>query len=147
MNKLILILLLIPSLSYGDKLIVGGVSKHFVGAPYELNERHNALGIEKDGYEAGIYKNSVNSKSIFISKIARPWKLKDGFSAGYRFGIANGYDVVIETRDSDGAFRDRQVSKSGLIPQAQFLISHESKYLTVDLGLAPVSTLIFKVNL
>lgn len=148
MKILTILLLLLPVLANADKLIIGGLSKHFEALTYIPNEKHQAIGYERDGLEIAYYRNSINKNSLSVSKIDRLWKLDNGFSVGYKFGIANGYTgSIMPDADKDGTPEPVDANKYGLMPLAQFIISHESKYFTVDLGLAPVSTLIFKVNI
>jgi len=133
-----------PSLLFADKLIVGGFSKH-IGYPVPLNETHPALGLERDGVEYSFYHNSLERTSFAITRISRK-PISDSFSIGARFGLATGYgDATVEGYDGRDYTMDGL--PLGIMPQAQFMISHESKYLTVDLGLSQVSSLIFKVNI
>lgn len=144
MKKLLITLLLIPSLASADKLILGGVSKH-IGYPVPLNEVHPAIGLERDGFEYVVYKNSLERPSFAITRIARK-QVHKNFSTGIRLGIATGYgDATVEGYDG----RDYSMDglPLGLMPQAQFLISHHTRWTTIDLGLANVSTLTFKVEL
>ena len=145
----LLLMLLIPSIAFGNKLIMGGLSHHFDGVfdtRYKFNEKHKGIGLEHNNFEVGAYNNSVNKTSYFIAYIDRPWQFKGGLCAGYRFGLASGYEKI-KWINSEGDEITTDFIKGGIFPQAQFLISHESKYITVDLGLSVVSTLIFKINI
>ena len=153
MKYLIILLSLLPVFAHADfkpdKLIVGGFSYHFDGVfdtRYEFNEKHKAIGLEFKDFEIGAYENSVYKTSYFIAHIKRPWKITDSLSAGYRFGLASGYESI-EWKNEDGKIITTDFIKGGIFPQAQFLLSHESKYITVDLGISVVSTLNFKLNL
>ncbi len=143
MRILILLTLFLSTFAHADKLIIGGFSKH-IGYPVELNESHPAIGLERDGVEYTFYHNSLERTSFALTRINRK-AISKHFSIGARFGIATGYDDYT-TKGKDGRNYTMNGMPLGLMPQAQFLITHESKYLTIDLGLAPISTLIFKVN-
>ena len=159
---------------HADKLILGGVSKHFITGEHdcEFNENHPALGYEGKGWETGMYYNSIENISLFVTKIERPWKITKSISAGYRVGIASGYKgktecesdepprIVQQIIEGDNGepvtlfsvrepepLEDEFKGYKGFYPQAHFIISHQSKYITTDLGIGLVSTLNFKLNL
>lgn len=173
--KLLLLLLLLPLSVSADKLIIGGFSYHYMNAidnRCDFNEAHPAIGIERGTFETGFYKNSIYNTSFFVAKINRPWKITNSLSAGYRFGLASGYNgqtkcesdkpdtsyyvkyldennneaIKLVTKKPD-KLEDNFKSFHGVLPQAQFIISHQSKFVTVDLGISLVSTLSFKLNL
>ena len=143
-SALFLLLLLLPSISFSDKLILGGVSYHYY-KPVLLNEKHVAIGLEHDKWEYSVYNNSFNRTSLSLSIINRKWNLGK-FKAGYRYGISTSYPTT-KVKGIDGKMHKLEGVYKGVMPQAQALLSHESKYVTVDLGLSLVSTLILKVNL
>lgn len=148
MKLLLTLLLLLPLSVNADKLIVGGFSHHFDGVfdtRYEFNESHPAIGYERNNWEIGAYYNSVRTTSFFISRIDRLYHY-EYFSLGYRVGLASGYERIT-WENEDGETIPTTFIKGGVMPQAQLLISHESKFITVDLGLSVVSTLNFKLNL
>jgi hypothetical protein len=159
MRIILLLTLFLSTFAQADKLIVGGVSHHFKEIRCEFNETHPAIGLERNGYEAGVYKNSIEKTSFFIAKIEKPFH-KFGLDFGYRIGAATGYNGVYECdgklllfKNKDGYFtrydkkEDVFDNYKGIMPQASLLISKETKYITVDLGISLVSTVIFKVNL
>lgn len=144
MKNILIILLFIPSLVNADKLILGGFSKH-LGYPVPLNESHPAIGIEKNNTEYVFYHNSLNRTSFAITKLNRK-PITDNVSYGFRVGIATGYNDFTTT-GYDGKSYSMRGMPLGLMPQAQFLLSHQSKYITTDLGISVISTLTFKLNL
>ena len=147
MKIILLITLLTPSIVSADKLILWGISHHFGLNNSIVNESHPAIGVEMDsGLEYGVYYNSVRRSSVFVSKVARPIKLKNGFSAGYRVGVASGYVKHVKSNNPNKDGVIMPATYKGFMPQAQLIMSHESKYITVDLGLSVVSTIIFKIN-
>jgi hypothetical protein len=159
MRIILLLTLFLSTFAQADKLIVGGVSHHFEEIKCEFNETHPAIGLERNGYEVGVYKNSIEKTSFFIAKIEKPYS-KFGLDFGYRIGAATGYNGVYECNgklllfmNKDGYFtrpekvEDHFNNYKGIMPQASLLISKETKYITIDLGLSLVSTVIFKVNL
>lgn len=174
-RDLCVIACLIPSLVCADKLILGGVSHHYMPALDNncgYNEEHPALGLERKGWEFGVYKNSIEKPSAFIAKVSRPFEITDSFSIGYRVGIASGYKGKTEcesklepywettkTVDENGRERIRATyntprplednfnSYKGLLPQAHLLFTYETEKATFDLGVGVVSTLTFKLNL
>ena len=146
--KLLLILLLLPLSVSADKLIIGGFSHHVDGVfdtRYEFNDSHPAIGYEWNKWEAGAYYNSVRKTSFFISRIDRLYHY-EYFSLGYRVGLASGYERIT-WENEEGETIPTTFIKGGVMPQAQFIISHQSKFVTVDLGISLVSTLSFKLNL
>jgi hypothetical protein len=161
MKKLIFFIMLFSSFAHANSVILGGFSKH-LGALGEYNETHPAIGYALDnGLEFGAYHNSIEKTSLFIAKTETPWRFK-GFNFGYRVGAASGYggdNYVVEKDQRYPGKYEKYNSKGeriipveimeykGIMPQAQFLISKETKYITIDLGISTVSTLIFKVNL
>jgi hypothetical protein len=159
MRIILLLTLLLSTFAQADKLIVGGVSHHFEDSVCEYNETHPAIGLERQGYEVGAYKNSIEKTSFFIAKIEKPYH-KFGLDFGYRVGAASGYSGTYECdgkillfKNKDGYFTRHDTKEDdfdnykGIMPQASLLISKETKYITIDLGLSLVSTVIFKVNL
>ena len=143
------ILLLLSAPVHADKLILGGVSHHFnniYNTNYDFNEIHESLGYERGNLELGAFNNSVERTSYFIAFIDRPWTIGKGFSAGYRFGLATGYKDV-EWVNDEGEDKTTKFINGGILPQAQFLLSYQAKLFTIDLGIAPVSALTFKLNL
>lgn len=174
MKLLFTLLLLLPLSVSADKLIVGGFSYHYMNAIDNrcgFNEVHPAIGIERGTWETGFYHNSIENTSFFIAKINRPWKITNSLSAGYRFGLASGYDgqTKCESDLPDTTYyvkymnngvediklitekpeplEDNFHSFLGILPQAQFIISYQSTFFTIDLGISLVSTLNFKLNL
>jgi hypothetical protein len=175
--KIIIITLLLSVAQYAtaDKLILGGVSHHFVEVLDNncgYNEEHPALGLERNEWEFGAYKNSIENTSLFVAKVGRPWKLTSSISMGYRVGIASGYkgktecesnlkpywettrtinedgrEVVKATYNTPRPLQDNFNSYKGLLPQAHLLFTYETKRATFDLGVGVVSTLTFKLNL
>jgi hypothetical protein len=153
MRIILLLTLFLSTFAQADKLIVGGVSHHYMRAidnQCGFNEVHPAIGLERQGYEVGAYKNSIEKTSFFIAKIEQPYH-KFGLDFGYRVGVASGYDgkVTCESTaiNKPTEYYDNHKTPLGLRPQASLLISKETKYITIDLGLSLVSTVIFKVNL
>lgn len=149
MRHLILIALLIPSAALADtKLILGGISKHAIqmeperfsvspkrkifayGRDYQVggmthyrevryNETHPAIGIEKNGNEMTVFKNSLGDSSISMARVT-----KNSHGFGSRIGVA-------------------LYENHGFIPVAQFGYFGEN----YDVTFGMVSTIIFKVKL
>lgn len=141
MKTLILtVLLLVSSIAQADKyLILGGFSDHPF-SKHEYNEVHPAIGIQYNKIEASyIPSNSIEREGFSLSYL----DLKDGksFDYGYRVGVAYGY------KDDSRLAGIQDFIVSGFLPVTQFVISKEVGRITADLGLAPVSTLTFKISL
>jgi len=169
MRVFILLTVFVSTFAQADKVILGGFSYHYK-PDFEMNEAHPAIGFEKDGLELSIFKNSHSNTAFSLAKIERPWQWKS-LQFGYRYGLASGYDkivyelgmaeidkeVFIETgrqipcksvcleTETVKVIKDNSIA--GFMPIAQFITTYESKYLTVDLGISTVSTLVFKYNL
>jgi len=90
MKILLFILLLIPTSAFSENWVHGGMwSKHPVKG---LNEKHNLIGFEIDGYFLHKFENSYNDTSFFLGKINRDVFCLDKLCVGYNYGILTGYD-------------------------------------------------------
>ena len=88
---LLLTLILFSTNVLSDNYIHGGMwSKHPVEG---LNERHNLIGIEIDGYFLHKFENSFNDTSYFVGKIDRDILCFEKLCAGYSVGVLHGYEV------------------------------------------------------
>jgi len=144
MRTLILLTALLSSFAQAGAWVGYGVSRHHYAVEVGANERHVAIGYSfSDGVDIGVYKNSFERYSPYISKTVLPVE-RYGLKAGYQVALAGNYPRKdIETDDAVHAQSDTY----GFIPHAGFVVRREAKYITVDLGISAVSTLIFKYNL
>lgn len=136
-------LLILPAIGACDKLIIGGVSRHF-GYPVDLNEKHPSIGLERKGFEYVIYKNSLERYSLAVSTIGRK-PINKYLSYGARIGIATNYPTT--TRVKNGQSYTMEALPLNLMPQVQAIITADYKVLSIDLGLGMVSSLVFKITI
>jgi len=141
----LILLYLAPGLARSEPvIIIGGLSKH-IGYPVPLRENHPALGVEYKDFEVAIYQNSLDRKSIAAAYIKRPWSYK-GVAIGYRIGFATGYPEGTKRTGYDGQSYTLQGTYKGVMPQAQIIFTKHVGVLLIDVGIAPVSTVTFKIK-
>lgn len=107
MKKLTLILLLIPSLVWGDGLFVSAIRTSHFFENYIPNEEHHAIGYEWGNFEAGIVdRNSQRETSGFIAYKKQLAKKLFSLDTGFRIGAASGYVDSVQpagpSQDKDG---------------------------------------------
>jgi len=146
MKTLLTVILLTLSLNTlaDKKYIIGGFSKH-MGYPVPLNEVHPGVGVETNNIELAVYQNSLDRESFAVAYVDRPWYIK-GVKVGYRLGVASGYPDDTQREGYDGRMYNLRGTYNGFMPQAQLVFSKGFGPVYVDLGVAPVTTLTFKVR-
>ena len=150
MRMFIVLMMLLPSIAFGDKLILGGFSKHFDETYPNPREVHPCIGYDREGYELAYCKNSLNRWSTFATKLSTPWYWK-GLDVGYRFGLANNYESTLAYRyqrdNGQWVRKYTQDFKHGIRPILAPVVQKEWSNVTVDLMVSKTFILGFKFNL
>lgn len=83
------VLCLVSSISVKADVFLGGWSHH-LSTP-DLNETHNLVAIEHNGWIGGYFKNSYNDDSGFAGKMLTVSESKN-YEVGVALGVVYGYD-------------------------------------------------------